>query len=157
MKRATGRCTVLWSSASGQFTGGEPLLRRSDRTLKQFFPCVRLDDVPMSDQAKKTKTGSIGLWLRPVSWDRMRPIVTQEDLDLSGVDRTLGGSVRSLPLERPVSSNRAGSELSVPFPFLFRLGDDITAALRFDLTPHPVPRRHHRRASTARSRRATMP
>jgi len=39
--------------ASSQFIGGEPLLHKSDRTLKQFFPYVRSDDVPTSGQAKK--------------------------------------------------------------------------------------------------------
>ena len=37
---------------------------------------------------------------------RTRPVVIPEDLDLSGIDQTLGGSVRSLPPERPVSSFR---------------------------------------------------
>ena len=71
--------------------------------LKQCSPYVRLEGDPASGQAKKTKTGSTGLWLRPVSCDRTRSVVTLGDLDLSGVDRTLGGSVRSLPPERPVS------------------------------------------------------
>ena len=52
-KRVTGRWIGLYSPTSGQFTGGEPLLRRSDRTLKQFFPYIRSDDVPTSGQAKK--------------------------------------------------------------------------------------------------------
>ena len=39
--------------ASGQFTGGEPLLHKSDWMLKQFFPYVRLDDVPAFGPAKK--------------------------------------------------------------------------------------------------------
>jgi len=38
---------------------------------------------------------------------RTRPVAISEDLDLSGIDRTLGGSVRSLPPERPVSGSRA--------------------------------------------------
>jgi len=105
--------------ASGQFTGGEPLLRRSDRTLELCSPCVRSEDDRASGQAKETKTGSTGLWLRSVSYDRTRPVMTRGVLDLSGVDRTLGGSVRSLSPECPVSRNREGSELSVSFPFLF--------------------------------------
>ena len=89
--------------ASGQFTGGEPLLRSSDRTLKLYLSCVRSKGDPASGQAKKMKTESIGLWLRLVSRDRTRPVETWEVLDLSVVDRTTGGSVRSLPLEHPIS------------------------------------------------------
>ena len=57
-----------------------------------------------------------GLWLRPVGVHRMRPVAIPGDLDLSGIDGTLGGSVRSLPPERPVSRNRAASGL---FPVSF--------------------------------------
>ena len=102
---------------SGQFIGGEPLLRRSDWTLEQCSPCVRSEGDPTSGQAKKTKIGSTGLWLRPVSWDRTHLVVTPGDLDLSGVDQTLGGSVRSLPPERPVNRSRAGFQLSSRFLF----------------------------------------
>ena len=48
-----------------------------------------------------------GLWLRPVGVHQMRPVMIPEDLDLSGIDRTLGGSVRSLPPERPIIRKRA--------------------------------------------------
>ena len=75
----------------------------------------------MSGQAKKTKTGSTGLWLLSVSGDQMRPVMTLGDLDLSGVDQTLGGSVRSLPLERSVSRCHADFGLfSVSFSILSR-------------------------------------
>ena len=84
------------------------MLRCSDRTL--LFS-VRSDGVPTSDRAKTMETGWTGLWLRPVSCDRTRPIVAPGGLDLSGVYRTLGGSVRSLPPERPINRNRAGFEL----------------------------------------------
>ena len=53
--------------------------------------------------ATAIKAVRTGLWLRPVGVYRTRPVTAPEVLDLSGVDRTLGGSVRSLPLERPVS------------------------------------------------------
>ena len=92
---------------SGQFIGGEPLLQRSDRTLEQCSPYVRSEGDPASGQAKKTKTGSTGLWLRLVSCDRMHPVVSWEVLNLSGVDRTPDGSVWSLSPERPVSRCRA--------------------------------------------------
>ena len=65
----------------------------------------------MSGQAKKMKTGLTGLWLRSVRVNRTRSVTTWEVLDLSVVDQTLGGSVRSLPPECLVSRNRAGSEL----------------------------------------------
>ena len=84
--------------------------------LKQCFPSVRSDGDPASDQAKKMKIGSTRLWLHPVNWDRTCLVVTREDLDLSGVNRTLGGSVRSLPPERLVSRNHEGFQLfSVSF------------------------------------------
>ena len=76
------------------------MLRRSDRTL--LFS-VRSDGVPASDRVKEKKAGSTGVWLRPVSWDRTRPVTIPGVLCLSGIDRTLGGSVRSLPPERPVN------------------------------------------------------
>ena len=79
------------------------MLQRSDQTLEQYSPCVWSEGDPVFGQAKKTKTGSTGLWLHPVSGDRTRPVMTLGDLDLSGVDWTLGGSIRSLPLERLVS------------------------------------------------------
>ena len=99
--------------------------QRSDRTLKQCSSCVRSDGGPTSSQAKKVYTGSTELWLCPVKGNRTLPVVTWGDLDLSVVDRTLGGSVRSLPPERPVSRNHARSELSILFPFLFYLGATI--------------------------------
>ena len=39
-----------------------------------------------------------------------------EELDLSRIDRTLGGSVRSLPSERSVIRSRAAFNLFSPFP-----------------------------------------
>ena len=84
------------------------MLRWSDRTL--LFS-IQSDGVPTSGQAKTMETGWTRLWLRPVSCDRTRPVVTQGVLDLSGVNRTLGGSVRSLPPERPVSRKRTGFKL----------------------------------------------
>ena len=84
------------------------MLRWSDRTL--LFS-VRSDGVPASSQAKTMETCWTGLWLRSVSCDRTRPVVAPGDLDLSGVDQTLGGNVQSLPLERPVSRCRAVCEL----------------------------------------------
>jgi len=79
--------------------------------LEQCSPYVRSEGDPVFGQAKKTKIGSTRLWLHPVNGDRTRPVTTPGDLDLSGVDWTLGGSVRSLPLERPVSRNHAGFQL----------------------------------------------
>ena len=95
------------------------MLRWSDRTL--LFR-VRLDGVPTSGRAKTMETSWTGLWLRPVSGDRTRPVAILGVLDLSGIDRTLGGSVRSLPLECPVSRKHAGIKLFSLFPFLIRWG-----------------------------------
>ena len=85
--------------------------------LEQCSPYVRSEGDPASGQAKKTKIGSTGLWLCPVSCDRTRSVVALGDLDLSRVDRTLGGSVQSLPPERPVSRNHAGFQLLSRFLF----------------------------------------
>ena len=76
------------------------MLRWSDRTL--LFS-VRSDGVPMSGRAKTMEIGWTRLWLRPVSCDRTCPVMAPGVLDLYGVDMTLGGSIRSLPLECLVS------------------------------------------------------
>ena len=85
--------------------------------LKLSFPSVRSDGDPAFGQAKKTKSGSTGLWLRPISGDRTRPVAILGVLDLSRIDRTLGGSVRSLPPKRPV--NRKHAFLGLLLRFLF--------------------------------------
>ena len=55
---------------------------------------------------------------------RTRPVVIPEELDLSEIDRTLGGSVRSLPPERLVYGSRAA--LGLLFYFLScRVGGPI--------------------------------
>ena len=46
---------------------------------------------------------------------RTRPVAIPEELDLSGINRTLGGSVRSLPPECPVSRSRAALGLLIRF------------------------------------------
>ena len=94
------------------------MLRWSDRTLLFSF---RSDGVPVSGRAKEKKTGSTELWLCPVSCDRTRPVVILGVLDLSGIDQTLGGSVRSLPPECPVSRNHAVQD-SFFFPSPIRQG-----------------------------------
>ena len=75
-ERVTVRCTGLWSPASGQFTGGELLLRRSDRTLKQIFPMSdqmtslrlvkrrrRSKDRPDSSCVRSVVVGRVWSWL----------------------------------------------------------------------------------------------
>ena len=79
--------------------------------LEQCSPCVWSEGDPASGQVKKTKIGSTGLWLCPVSCDRTRPVMTRGVLDLSRVDQTLGGSVRSLSPERLGSRNSMGFQL----------------------------------------------
>ena len=69
------------------------MLQMCDQTL--LFS-VWSDGVPASGGAKEKKAGSTGLWLRPVSWDRTRLVVFPGVLDLSVIDRTLDGSVRSI-------------------------------------------------------------
>ena len=64
---------------------------------------------------------------------RKRSVVIPEELDLSRIDRTLGGSVRLLPSERPVNGDHAVSEL---FPcFLLRYAWDLLLIVHiFDLS-----------------------
>ena len=88
-------------------------MRRSDRTLLS----VRSEGVPAFSRAKTKEASWTGLWLRPVSGDWTRSVVTLEDLDLSRVNRTLGDNVRSLPPEHPVSRNCAGFQLLSCFLF----------------------------------------
>ena len=111
--------------------------------------------------------------MRPVGVHRTCPIVIPEELDLSEIDRTLGGSIRSLPPERPVSGSRAASGLFSPFPSLSRLGPSYNRCLRFVSSwPSPSPcrrqvataahpcqcrRQAHHRASLARARPALSP
>ena len=64
--------------------------------LKQCSPSVRSEGDPVSGRSKTKETACTGLWLRPVYWDRTCLVVILGVLDLSGIDRTLGGSVRSL-------------------------------------------------------------
>ena len=75
------------------------------------------------------ETGWTGLWLCPISSDWTRPVMAPGDLDLSGVDRTLGGSVRSLPSERPASRNHAGLGLLLCFLFCLIEGPLITKSI----------------------------
>ena len=116
---------------------------------------------------KKTKAKLTGLWLRPVDVHRTRLVVILEELDLSGIDRTLGGSVRSLPPERPVSGSRASSGLFlVSFSIAFGgLLNRTTAKKILDpvatLPPSPSLRRRHlatvaERAAVLLARRAAV-
>jgi len=84
---------------------------------------------------------------------RTRPVMILEELDLSGIDRTLGGSVRLLPPERPVNRIRARSNLfSVSFlvtsgppykPIIVTIFNLIhTHRPQPPTSPPPVPMRH---------------
>ena len=94
-----------------------------------------------------------GPCLRPVMDHRTRPVSIPEELDLSGIDWTLGGSVRSLPPERPVSGSRTASGLFSPFPFLSCLGELFNRILFLYPTvtkpPSPSQRRHSRALASA--------
>ena len=86
--------------------------------------CVWSGRDPASGRLKTEQTILTGPCLRPVMDHRTRPVVIPEELDLSGIDRTLGGSVRSLPPERPVS--RSCAALGLLFRFLScRVGGPI--------------------------------
>ena len=80
------------------------MLRRSDRTLRFG---VQLEGFQHLVMWKKAKAVLTGLWLCPVGVHRTHSVTIPEELDLSGIDRMLGGSVRSLPPERPVNRKRA--------------------------------------------------
>ena len=90
------------------------MLRRSDQTLAFS---VLSKGVSVSGRVEKTKAILTGLWLRPVGVHWTRPVMIPEELDLSRIDRTLGGSVRSLPPEHPV--NRKCAVLGLLIRFLF--------------------------------------
>ena len=87
----------------------------------------------MSGRLKEEQAVLTRPCLRPVMEHRMHPVLIPEELDLSGIDRTLGGSVRSLPPERSVNGERAVSEL---FPyFLLCYAWDLLLTVRiFDLS-----------------------
>ena len=134
------------------------MLRWSDRTL--LFS-VRSDGIPASSRAKEKKEGSTGLWLCPISWDQTRPVLAPGELDLYGVDRTLGGSVRSLPPERRVNRKRAVSGFFSLFPFLSRVDHHITVVRA---TTYPAsrtaptsPLRPSRRVHSSPHRPTLMP
>ena len=95
------------------------MLRRSDRTLPF---CVRSEVVSASGRLEKNQAVLTELWLRPVGVHRTRPVAIPGVLDLTGIDQTLGGSVRSLPLERPINRSHADYDLFSPFPFLIHQG-----------------------------------
>ena len=85
--------------------------------LKKCSPSVRSEGNPASGRSKTKETACTGLWLRPVGVHRTRPVTILEELDLSRIDRTLGGSVRSLPPEHPVNRNRADYKFFLRFLF----------------------------------------
>ena len=87
--------------------------------------CVWSGKDPASGRLKEKQAVLTGPYLRPIMDHRTRPVPILEELDLSGIDRTLGGSVRSPPPERPVSGFRAALGLFSPFPYLSRLGSSF--------------------------------
>ena len=111
------------------------MLQRSDRTLPFS---VRSEDNSASGRLKKKQAELTGPCLRPVMDHQTRPVMIPEDLDLSGINRTLGGSVRSLPPERPVSRKCAESDLLPRFLLCYPWGPHLTATVAsvLDLTPY---------------------
>ena len=91
--------------------------------------CVRSGRDPASGRSKEEQAVLTGPCLRPVMDHRTRPVPIPEELDLSGIDRTLGGSVRSLPPERPVSGSHAASGLFPRFLLCYTWGPHLTAAI----------------------------
>ena len=126
-------------------------MRRSDRTLSFS---VWSEDVSTSGRVKKTTARLTRLWLRPVGVHRTRPVMIPEELDLSGIDRTLGGSVRSLPPEHPVSGSRAFSGL-FSVSFSVTSGDLFNSVIPSFLIPRDLAL-VLAAASTARQPRAAV-
>ena len=77
--------------------------------------CVWSGRDPASSRLKKEQAVLTGPCLRPVMDHRTHPVPIPEELDLSGIDRMLGGSIRSLPPERLVTGSRAASGLFFRF------------------------------------------
>ena len=94
---------------------------RSDRTLSL---CIWSGRDPASGRSTWSSRQLTGPCLCPVMDHRTRPVVIPEELNLSGIDRTLGGSVRSLPPERLVSRSRAALGLFIHF-LSYRVEDPI--------------------------------
>ena len=114
---------------------------------------VRKDSA--SGRSKCAQVVLTGPCLRPVMDHRTRPVPIPEDLDLSGVDRTLGGSVRSLPPERPVSGSRASSGLfSVSFSITF--GGLLNRTTEFFLDPVATLPSALARAAASTARRRSL-
>ena len=91
-----------------------------------------------SGRVEKTKAVLIGLWLCSVSVHRTHPVAIPKELDLSGIDRTLGGSVRLLPPERPINRNRAVLDLFSVLLF-YPAGDPIiSVAVTLALRPRTI-------------------
>ena len=82
----------------------------------------------MSGRLEKEKVVLTGPCLHPVMDHRTRLVPIPEEVDLSGIDRTLGGSVRLLPQERPVIGSRASSGL-FSVSFSVTLGDLFYSAV----------------------------
>ena len=146
---------------------------------------VRKDSA--SSRSKCAQVVLTGPCLRPVMDHRTHPVPIPEEVDLSGIDRTLGGSVRLLPPERPVIGSHASSGLfSVSFSVTsgdlfysavpsFLISRDLALVLaaastarqpraavllpRRTTAAHPRQRHHAStaRASLARARPAPVP
>ena len=93
---------------------------------------------PASGRLEKKQAVLTGPCLCLVMDHRTRPIAIPEKLNLSGIDRTLGGSVWSLPSERLVSRKRTESDLFPRFLLCYAWGPHLTAAVAsvLDLTPY---------------------
>ena len=87
--------------------------------LEQCSPSVRSDGGSASGRSKTMMAACTGLWLCPVGVHRTHPVMIPGDLDLSRIDQTLSGSVRSLPPERLVNRKRAVSGLLPRFLIFF--------------------------------------
>jgi hypothetical protein len=86
---------------------------------------------------KENQAELTGPCLRPVMDHRTRPVTIPEELDLSRIDRKLGGRVRSLPPERSVNGERAVSELFPCFLLRYAWGLLLTVHI-FDPSQQPL-------------------
>ena len=90
-----------------------------------------------SGRSEEDQVVLTGPCLRPVMVHRTRPVPIPEELDLSRIDRTLGGSVQLLPPERPVSGSRAFSGL-FSVSFSVASGDLFNSAVPSFLIPRDL-------------------
>ena len=91
--------------------------------------CVQSGRDPAFGRLKEEQAVLTGPCLRPIMDHWTHPVLIPEELDLSRIDQTLGGSVRSLPPERPISRNSVEADLFPHFLLCYAWGPHLTVAV----------------------------